>query len=170
MLTLNSLKTAKKERKRVGRGNSSGHGNYSCRGMKGQRSRSGGKSGLKLRGFKQNLLNIPKMKGMKSRYPDAQVVKISQLEKNFDNGQQVNPATLLEKGLINTADLRIKILLDNGDAKLTKKLDVFDCRVSATAEKAITSAGGKILNESPKEEAKAEEKKDSKKIEDKTKK
>jgi large subunit ribosomal protein L15 len=55
MLTLNSIKKAKgsaKGRKRVGRGNASGHGTYSTRGLKGQKSRSG-VSGLKRLGMKQ---------------------------------------------------------------------------------------------------------------------
>ncbi|MFA6254919.1 MAG: hypothetical protein WC675_02675 [Patescibacteria group bacterium] len=52
-LTLHNLKVNKKARKkskRVGRGNASGHGTYSTRGLKGQKSRSGGKGGLKRRG------------------------------------------------------------------------------------------------------------------------
>jgi len=55
-----------KKRKRVGRGNSSGHGTYSTRGLKGQKSRSG-VSGLKRLGMRQVLLRTPKYKGFKSK-------------------------------------------------------------------------------------------------------
>ncbi|MCK4554160.1 hypothetical protein KAU19_04310, partial [Candidatus Parcubacteria bacterium] len=69
MLRLHNIKPNKKavkKRKRVGRGNASGHGTYSGRGIKGQRSRSGGKSGLKRLGMKMILRNIPKKRGFKS--------------------------------------------------------------------------------------------------------
>ena len=63
MLTLHNLKSKKgvrKKKRRLGRGNSSGRGTYCGRGQKGQRSRSGGKKGLKLKGFKQSLQKILK--------------------------------------------------------------------------------------------------------------
>ena len=49
-LALHNLKVNKKAKRkvrRVGRGNASGSGTYSGRGLKGQKARSGGKSGLK---------------------------------------------------------------------------------------------------------------------------
>jgi len=52
-----------KPKKRKGRGNASGRGNYSSRGMKGQRSRAGGKKGLKLKGLRQMSRSIPKQRG-----------------------------------------------------------------------------------------------------------
>ncbi len=65
IITLSSLKPQKnrKKKKRVGRGNSSGHGTYSGRGIKGQRSRSGGKKGLKLKGLKVFISQVKKAKG-----------------------------------------------------------------------------------------------------------
>ncbi len=71
MLTLHNLKKSKgiTKSKRLGRGNSSGVGTYSTRGMKGQRSRSGGKSGLIARSINSYLLRIPKVKGFKSFKP-----------------------------------------------------------------------------------------------------
>src|SRR3989338_10160525 len=94
-LTLDNLKInfgAKKKRKRVGRGNASGHGTYSGRGLKGQRARSGGKKGLKLRGLKQLLKNKPKIGGFRSLKPKMAVVNLSDLENNFSAGEIINAA------------------------------------------------------------------------------
>jgi large subunit ribosomal protein L15 len=145
--TLSNLKSIRKAKKRVGRGNASGSGNYSSRGMKGQRSRSGGKGGLKLKGFKQNLLNIPKMKGNKSIRPNNQVVNLSTLEKQYKDGETVNPATLSEKGIISRINNPVKILLTNKDDKFTKKIEIFGCSVSQAAKVVLEKAGCKILND-----------------------
>ena len=84
MLTLHTLKPAagaSKQRKRVGRGNASGHGNYSCKGLKGQKSRSG-VSGLKRMALKKAILQIPKLRGFHSDKPKFQVVNLAVLN-NF---------------------------------------------------------------------------------------
>jgi large subunit ribosomal protein L15 len=64
-INLSELRSSKnqKKRKRVGRGNGSGRGTYSGRGQKGQRSRSGGKKGLKVKGLKTFIAQTPKRKG-----------------------------------------------------------------------------------------------------------
>ncbi|PIY78798.1 MAG: 50S ribosomal protein L15, partial [Parcubacteria group bacterium CG_4_10_14_0_8_um_filter_35_7] len=86
-LSLHNLKSRKrKKRKRVGRGNASGHGTYSGRGLKGQKSRSGGKKGLKLKGFKVIIQNIPKTRGFKSIHPKMEIVNTGDLEKKFKEG------------------------------------------------------------------------------------
>ncbi len=144
-LGLDKIGTRKKTKKRVGRGNASGHGTYSCRGLKGQRSRSGGKGGLKLKGFKKNLLNIPKMKGMKSKRPKNQLVNISSLEK-FSAEEKVTPGSLFEKGLIDTMNLPVKILTDKKNKPMTKKVEIYNCFVSDSAKKLIEAAGGKIID------------------------
>ena len=111
-LTLHTIKPAKgatKNRKRVGRGNSSGHGNYSCKGLKGQRSRSG-VSGLKRLGMKNIILQTPKLRGFKSPKPKNQVVNIDSINENFKDGDVINPKTLLKAGLIGKINLPVKIL------------------------------------------------------------
>ncbi len=145
-LALNNIKNKPKNRKRVGRGNASGHGTYSCRGLKGQRSRSGGKGGLKLKGFKQNLLNMPKFAGMKTRFAKAQIVLLSTLDKNFSDGDKVTPGSLLKKGLIDTISKKVKILAHNEKDNITKKLEIIDCNISATAEEKIVKAGGRVVD------------------------
>lgn len=121
MLSLNTIKKTKgssKKIKRVGRGNASGHGTYSTRGLKGQKSRSG-VSGLKRLGMKKQLLAIPKVRGFKSHRPKNQVVSVKAINKNYKDNEIVNPTTLFEKKLINSAELPVKIL---GKEKLTVKV------------------------------------------------
>lgn len=141
-LSLHNLKInkkAKKRAKRVGRGNASGHGTYSTRGLKGQRSRSGGKKGLKKLALKKQLASKPKLGGFNSLRPKMITVNVAELEKNFNAGELVNPAKLLEKGLIRRIKPGVKIL---GDGKLTKKLNVFAHDFSESAKQAIIKAGG----------------------------
>lgn len=133
----------KKIAKRVGRGNASGHGSFSTRGIKGQRARSGGKGGLRIKGFKKTLLGIPKFKGMVSHYPKAQTVQLSVLAKHFEDGSQVQPGVLFEKHLINAVNKPVKILKDV--EKFEKKLEIFNCELSAGAKELVEKAGGTIV-------------------------
>ncbi len=147
-LTLHNLKSAKgsrKKRKRVGRGNASKHGTYSTRGVKGQRSRSGGKKGLKLKGFKSTLLNIPKVRGFKSPHPKLAVINIKDLETHFKEGEKVTPKVLNKKGLISTIKPGVKIL---SKGELKKKLVFSGCQFSENARKKIEDAKGEIKNKS----------------------
>jgi large subunit ribosomal protein L15 len=121
MLSLNTIKKTKgsaKKTKRIGRGNASGHGTYSTKGLKGQKARSG-VSNLKRLGMRKQLLSIPKVRGFKSGKPKNQVVSIKAINKNFKDNEIVNPTTLAEKKLINSAELPVKIL---GKEKLTVKV------------------------------------------------
>jgi len=131
MLTLNNIKKAKgasKNKKRVGRGNSSGHGTYSTRGLKGQRARSG-VSGLKRLGMKQQLLQTPKVRGFKSAKPKNQIISLKDINSNYKDGENVTPESLAEKGLISSASLPVKILGKND--KLTVKVKFAGVKMSA---------------------------------------
>ncbi|MFA6215015.1 MAG: 50S ribosomal protein L15 [Patescibacteria group bacterium] len=144
-LSLHNLKinkSAKKKAKRVGRGNASGHGTYSGRGLKGQRSRSGGKGGLKLRGLKQLLRNKPKIGGFRSLRPKMVIVNLADLEKSFSSGELVTPKKLVAKNLIKDYKTGVKVL---GEGKLVKKLTIVANSFSETAKKAIMEAGGKMV-------------------------
>lgn len=139
MLSHHTLpKTSGKKKTRVGRGNASS-GNYSGRGMKGQRARSGGKGGLKLRGLKQSFLAIPKKRGFTSPHARPQVVNLAQLDTTFDDGATVTVAALIEKGLIEDTGAPVKIL---STGKLSKKLTVQAHGASKKAIEAIQAAGG----------------------------
>lgn len=167
-LTLSNLGNKNKSRKRLGRGNASGRGTYCTRGLKGQRSRSGGKGGLKLKGFKQNLLNLPKFKGMKSYRANNQVVKLSQLVEVFETEAKITPGTLQEKGIIDKASKPAKILVDKADIKITKKFEIVGILVSKKAREVLEKTGTKIvdLDTAP---AKEDAKKDEKEVPTKTK-
>lgn len=137
-LSLHNLKKAEgstKRRKRVGRGNSSGHGTYCTRGLKGQRSRSGGKGGLKRLGLKSLIIATPKKRGFKSAKPKNQVITLSDLSNNFKDGELVNPKKLLSLGLINNDRLPVKIL-NSGELKI-KGLKIEGVKISKSVEKKL---------------------------------
>lgn len=143
-LTLHNLKASKKatkRRKRVGRGNASGKGTYSGRGLKGQRSRSGGKSGLKMMGIKAYIFRIPKNKGFKSLADAPATINLQVLDKIFADGEIVTPKKLLNKGLIRKSTKKYKIL---SKGKINKKLIVKAHAFSVSARQAIIKAGGQI--------------------------
>ena len=139
--TISSKKRTQKNSKRVGRGNSSGKGTYSARGLKGQRSRSGGKGGLQLRGFKQSLQKVPKLRGFKSPHIKPESIALSTLEKVCEVGEVVTPFTLADKGIIDYPKKGVKIL---GSGELTKKLNLEGCLATKKAVEAIEKAGGTL--------------------------
>ncbi len=139
--TIKPAKGSNKKSKRLGRGNSSGAGNYSGRGMKGQRARSGGKGGLKLRGFKPVLQSTPKLRGFKSGRVKPTEIRLSDLDKKYNDGETVNLKTLIEKDLVSKNVKSAKIILKG---ELTKKLIVEGIKHTKTAGEAIKKVGGEI--------------------------
>ena len=142
-LTLSNLKPAKgatKRKQKVGRGGK--RGTYSGRGMKGQKSRSGGRSGLKAMGFKQTLQRIPKNRGFKSLKPKMAIINIDDINKSFTDGEEVTRAKMKRKQLINEIKNGVKVL---GDGKLDKKLIIEADAFSISAKKAIIEAGGEVI-------------------------
>jgi large subunit ribosomal protein L15 len=145
MLSLHTIKPGKgavKKRKRVGRGDSSGHGTYSGRGQKGQKSRSGGKKGLKRFGMKQILLKTPKLRGFRSLKEKNQVVNLTDISRHFKEGALVSPKSLLAFDLINSAAAKVKIL---GTGELKVKSLVFEnVKLSKSAEEQVKKMSGTI--------------------------
>ncbi len=137
MLTLHNLKPNKgatKKRKRIGRGNASGHGTYSGKGQKGQRSRSG-VSNLKRIGMKSTLFSIPKKRGFNSNKPENQIVNLVDVNKNFKDGDKISPKALLKKNLIKNIKTDVKIL---GKGKLNlKNIKFEDVKMSESVKGAI---------------------------------
>ncbi|MFW5888194.1 MAG: 50S ribosomal protein L15 [Patescibacteria group bacterium] len=130
------------KKKRLGRGDSSGSGNYSGRGQKGQKSRSGA-SGLKRVGMKQLISQTPKLRGFKSQKEKNQPVNPEAINNNFKEKGEVTPKTLAEAGLVNIKKGPVKIL---GDGELTvKNLTFSGVKVSKAAREEIEKKGGKIL-------------------------
>ena len=132
-----------KNRKRVGRGNSSGHGTTSGRGQKGQGSRSGGTKGAGFEGGQTPLaMRLPKLPGFRNiNRKEYLPVNVSRLEEKFEAGETVDHETLVAKGIIKHADSLVKVL---GDGEITKALTVKVDKVSATAQSKIEAAGGKV--------------------------
>ncbi|MEY8437083.1 50S ribosomal protein L15 [Atopobiaceae bacterium 24-176] len=145
-MQLNDLRPAdgaKKKRKRIGRGNSSGHGTTAGRGTKGQLSRSGGGKGAGFEGGQNPLaMRLPKLPGFKNPNRVAFIpVNLDRLEAKFENGDIVDGESLVAKGIIKKASSPVKVL---GDGELTKALTVKVDKVSAAAQKKIEAAGGKV--------------------------
>lgn len=144
-LSLHTIRPARgsaRNKKRIGRGNASGHGSYSTRGQKGQRSRSGGSNKLKRLGFKKILAATPKMRGFKSAKPKNQVVNIKDLNDNFSAGAKINAPGLLKAGLIRTIIKPVKIL-GQGELRL-KNLEFEGIKLSDSAKSQVEKLGGKI--------------------------
>jgi len=143
-LSLHSVqpnKKARKSKKRVGRGNSSGHGTYSTRGLKGQKARAGA-SGSRRRGLQQLLRNLPKFKGQKRRRPGLEVINIGQIDKHFRDGDTINIKKLVQKNLIETSANGLKVL---SEGMITKKVTVVADGFSLKAKEMIEKAGGKTI-------------------------
>ena len=131
---------AKHRSKRVGFGESSGHGKTSGRGGKGQTARSGGSIRLGFEGGQMPLLRrIPK-RGFnnKSFGTHLSVINVEALNA-FANGATVTPEALVEQGILKKLLQGVKVL---GDGELKKKLTVKAQQFSAAAREKITKAGG----------------------------
>ena len=147
-MQLNDLRPAEgsaKARKRIGRGNSSGHGTTAGRGTKGQLSRSGGGKGAGFEGGQQPLaMRLPKLPGFIHHGRVEYVpVNVSRLEAVFADGDTVDAESLMAKGVIKHDYIPVKVL---GSGELTKKLTVKVDKVSASAKSKIEAAGGKVAD------------------------
>ncbi len=132
-----------KNRKRIGRGNSSGHGTYAGRGLNGQLSRSGGGKGKGFEGGQQPLaMRLPKLPGfINHNRVEYAPVNVARLDGLFNDGDTVDAEALVAKGVIKHEYIPVKVL---GDGELTKKLTVKVDKVSASAQAKIEAAGGKV--------------------------
>jgi large subunit ribosomal protein L15 len=132
-----------KNRKRVGRGNGSGHGSTAGRGDKGQNSRAGGTKGAGFEGGQTPLaMRLPKLPGFKNRNRvEYAVVNVSRLDELFVDGDVVDADALTAKGVIKSPASPVKVL---GDGELTKKLTVKVDKISGPAKHKIEAAGGTV--------------------------
>jgi large subunit ribosomal protein L15 len=132
---------SRRSRKRVGRGDGSGHGTYSCRGLKGQKSRPGPGIGLRFEGGQTPLVKrLPHKRGFTNIFKtDYVLVKLHQLE-IFERDTEVTPQMLLDKGLIPSLKKPVKIL---GDGELRYSLVVKANKFSESASSKIKAAGGR---------------------------
>jgi large subunit ribosomal protein L15 len=146
---LSNLKYAtgsRKNRKRVGRGEGSGHGNQSTRGMNGQMSRSGAKHKAWFEGGQMPLQRrVPKFGFTNIFKIEYQVVNLNSLQKLVDSklikDQALNADELKKLGLVSSSKKPIKVL-GKGDVKSKLNLTVND--FSKSAQQKIEAAGGTI--------------------------
>lgn len=137
---LSSAPGSRKERKRVGRGTSSGTGKTSGRGHKGQNSRSGGGVRPGFEGGQNPLYRrLPKRGFTNPTRKEYAVVNIEDLN-NFAADTEVTPEFLFENGIVKNAKSGIKIL---GNGEVTVKLSVKANKFSQSAVEKIEAAGGK---------------------------
>jgi large subunit ribosomal protein L15 len=135
---------SKKRRKRVGRGTASGKGKTSGRGMKGQGARSGGGKGPYFEGGQLPLVRrLPFRRGFTNIHRiEYKPVNLDRLQEKFgEAGQEVNPESLAEVGVIKRSDKAVAIL---GGGELKSALTVKAHRFSKSAKEKIEAAGGTV--------------------------
>ncbi len=122
---------SRKARKRVGRGNGSGHGSTAGRGDKGQNSRAGGGKGPGFEGGQNPMhMRLPKLPGFKNRNRvEYAVVNVSRLEAVFADGDVVTGETLVEKGVIKSSSEPVTLKVD---------------KISGPAREKVEAAGGTV--------------------------
>jgi large subunit ribosomal protein L15 len=148
---LHSLKPApgsRKNPKRVGRGNGSGHGTTAGRGTKGYGARSGAKKRARFEGGQNPIhMRMRKLRGPNKKMSmpfepfrtHTQHVNLDELEARFEAGAAVDLDALKQAGLATKRDIPVKIL---ARGELSKALTVHAHAFSKTARERIEAAGG----------------------------
>ncbi len=144
-LKMNELRPAagaRKGRRRVGRGDGSGRGTYSGRGLKGQKSRSGGGVRGGFQGGQLRLIkSLPMLRGFTPRYQTRyQEVNLDRLSR-LPAGAEATPETMAQAGLIDSAKRPVKVL---GRGEVSGPVAVAAHRFSASARRKIEAAGGTV--------------------------
>ena len=131
---------SKKNRKRVGRGDGSGHGTYSGRGVKGQKSRAGFKMRPGFEGGQLPLIKrLPRKRGFTNIFKtEYSVVNMDKLN-TFESGSEITPESLLAAGIVKSLRNPVKILA-NGE--IDHPVSVKAHKFSAAAKAKIEAVGG----------------------------
>jgi large subunit ribosomal protein L15 len=140
--TLKPPEGSRKKRKRVGRGDGSGHGGTSCKGHKGQNARSGGGVRPGFEGGQMPLSRRLPKRGFRNPFRrEIVIVNIEQLKK-FPEGSLIDIDSLISSGLIKRKGDTIKVLGKGDiDYPLSIKVDM----ISRGAKEKIVNAGGSII-------------------------
>ena len=142
---LTRSKGYKNPKKRLGRWNASWKGNYSTKGLKWQKARSGWWKPIWFEWGQTPLLRrLPKLKWFKRYYKLVTIYQVVNVEdlNNFENNTVVNKELLAEKGLIRKANKPVKILW-NGELTKSLKIEWIEAFSNSAKEK-IEKAGGQI--------------------------
>ena len=144
-MKLNELSPSvpKKNRKRIGRGNSSGWGKTAGKGSNGQNSRAGGGVKPYFEGGQMPIYRRVPKRGFSNTVfkKEYTVVSLSFLNDNFEDGEEVSLETLFNKCLIKIGRDGVKIL---GNGELNKKLTVKVHKISKSAKAAVEAKGGTV--------------------------
>lgn len=132
-----------RQRKRLGRGESSGLGKTSGRGHKGAASRSGWSLRPAYEGGQINFIQrVPKRGFTNAPFrKHFHVVNVKTLEAMANDGDEITVQTLADAGIVRDALLPLKVL---GQGEITKKITVSAAKFSESAKSKIEAAGGKI--------------------------
>ena len=132
-----------RKKKRIGRGDSSGSGSFSGRGMKGQNSRSGGGVRPGFEGGQIALIKrLPSLRGFNNIFKvQYSVVNIDSLNEIFPNGGEVDLDILVEKGAFKNTNRPLKVV---GRGEPSAAFNVKSHKCSASAKSKIEAAGGTV--------------------------
>ena len=140
--TLRAPAGATKKRKRVGRGDASGHGGTSGKGDKGQKARSGGKVRAGFEGGQMPMARRLPKRGFRNPFREKFVaVNIIDLCRKFTKGAVIDEAALLQSGIVKKKGGNIKILA-KGEINFPVTLKITN--ISQAAKNKIAAAGGSI--------------------------
>lgn len=143
-MNLHELKASegsRRNRKRVGRGTSSGQGKTAGKGTKGQLARQGGKTRLGFEGGQMPLFRrMPKRGFNNINRKEYAIINLNDLNR-FDDGAEVTTEALINAGIVKKQLDGVK-LLANGE--LTTKVNVKVAKYSAAAKEAVEAAGGSV--------------------------
>lgn len=131
---------AKKSAKRVGRGPGSGWGKTCCRGVKGQKSRSGGYHKVGFEGGQMPLARrLPKFGFTAYKSLSAMDIRLSEL--NGVEGEEITVQSLKDANIIPKNIKRVKVFLSG---ELSKKVNLKGINATKGAMEAISKQGGKV--------------------------
>jgi len=134
-------KGSRRDRKRVGRGPGSGHGKTSCRGQKGQKSRSGGNVPPGFEGGQMPLQRRLPKRGFTNIFKkDYAVINVKDLNR-FEPGSAVDVEALKSVGLVKGKNDGVKLL---GDGEISHPVTIKVNRASQSARRKVEAAGGKV--------------------------
>ena len=141
--TLSPNPGAKRRVKRLGCGESSGHGKTACKGNKGQKARSGSGTRVGFEGGQMPLhRRLPKRGFNNYDFRGVPgVINVGDLDGIFEAGAVIDEACLREVGLLNNRCDFVKVL---GTGEVTKAFTLVVNRASASAREKIEKAGGSI--------------------------
>ena len=135
-------KGARRNRKRIGRGDAAGQGSTAGRGMKGQKSRSGRGPRVGFEGGQLPIIKgLPMRRGFTNIFKTYySLVKLDTLDR-FEAGEVVTPEVLFERGYVRKLNRPVKIV---GGGELTKPLTVVADKFTRSAREAIEAANGSV--------------------------